>query len=78
MTNWLIKKCVVGKLNKLLEKNKGNMEKIRSTLLVWISRIENITGCLKSLLAKLEDNKIDSDEVRQTTDEIKKLVGEWR
>lgn len=78
MIDWLIKKCVVGKLNKLLEKNKGNVEKIRSTLLVWISRIENITGCLKSLLAKLEDNKIDSDEVKQTTDEVKKLVGEWR
>ena len=78
MIDWLIKKFVVGKLNKLLEKNKENVEKIRSTLLVWISRIEKILGCLKSLLAKLEDNKIDSDEVRQTTDDIKKLVGEWR
>ena len=28
--------------------------------------------------AHIEDNKIDSDEVRQTTDDIKKLVGEWR
>lgn len=78
MIDWLIKKIICGKMNNLLEKNKGNMEKIRSTLLVWISRIEKILGCLKSLLAKLEDNKIDSDEVKQTTDEIKKLVGEWR
>lgn len=78
MIDWLIKKFICGKLNKLLEKNKGNVEKICSTLLVWISRIEKILGCLKSMLAKLEDNKIDSDEVRQTTDDIKKLVGEWR
>lgn len=78
MINWFIKKFIIGKVNSLLEKNKGNVTKVRETLNLWISRIENITGCLKSLLAKLEDNQIDSDEVKQTTDEIKKLVGEWK
>ena len=78
MIEWLIKKVILRKFNSMIDSNKESVEKIRSTLLVWISRIEKITGCLKSLLAKLEDNKIDSDEVRQTTDDIKKLVGEWR
>ena len=78
MIEWLIKKVILRKFNSMIDSNKESVEKIRSTLLVWISRIEKITGCLKSLLAKLEDNKIDSDEVKATASEINQLVKEWK
>lgn len=33
---------------------------------------------LSSLLAKLDDGKIDEEEIEQAVDEIRRLVGEWK
>lgn len=77
MFEWLVKKVIVGKLNDLLKEYKGNITKVRETLKRWIERVKKVLDCLESMLAKLEDNVIDADELKQMTDEVKTLVKEW-
>lgn len=77
MFEWLVKKVIVSKVNDLLKEYKGNITKVRETLKRWIERIKKVLGCLESMLAKLDDNVIDADELKQVTDEVKKLVTEW-
>lgn len=77
MFEWIVKKVIVGKINNLLDEYKGNIVKVRETLKRWIERIGKVLDCLNSMLAKLEDNVIDADELKQVTDEVKTLVKEW-
>lgn len=77
MFEWLVKKIIVGKINDLLKQYKGNVDKVRTTLKLWIERIKKVLGCFESLLAKLDDNQLDADEINQTTDEVSKLIKEW-
>ena len=77
MLNWIVKKVILGKLNGLLEKNKENVGKVREVLTLWIGRIEKILNCFKSMLAMLDDNQLDSDEVQKSLDEVKALVKDF-
>lgn len=77
MFEWIVKKVIVGKVNDLLKQYKGNVEKLRSTLKTWIERIKKVLGCFESALAKLDDNELSVDELKQTADEVTKLVKEW-
>ena len=47
------------------------------TLKAWILRIQKLMGCLESLLSKLDDGEITSDEIKQATEEVTKLIKEW-
>ena len=77
MIDWLVKKVICSKVNDLLKKYKGNVAKFRETLKAWLWRIQKITGCIEGLLAKLDDNELTSDEVKQATDEVTQLIKEW-
>lgn len=77
MIKWLVTKVIIGKVNDLLEQHKDNINKVKETLKVWIARLEKIISCFKSLLEKLEDNKIDSEEIDQTAVEIETVIKEW-
>ena len=77
MLKWAIKKYIVGKVNGLLDQYKGDVDKVKDTLQVWIARLEKILSCFKSMLAKLDDGKIDADEIDQTVAEIEIVVKEW-
>lgn len=77
MFTWFVKKVVCGKVNDLLDEYKDNVSKVKETLQKWISRIDKILFALRSLLSKLEDNQIDSDEIDQTVAEIEKVIAEW-
>ena len=72
ITWWLCRK-----INDLLDQYKDNVSKVRETLKVWIARLEKIISCFKSLLAKLDDGKIDGDEIDQTVAEIEIVVKAW-
>ena len=63
MIKWIVQKVVVGKINGLLDQYKDNVSKVRETLKVWIARLDKILFVFRSLLEKLEDNKIDSEEI---------------
>ena len=77
MFEWIVKKVVCGKVNDLLDEYKYNVSKVKETLQKWISRIDKILFALRSLLSKLEDNQIDSDEIDQTVAEIEQVIKEW-
>lgn len=77
MFEWIVKKVIVKKINDLLKQYKDNVDKVRATLNLWIERIKNVLACFESLLAKIDDNELDAEELKQTTDEVSKLVKEW-
>ena len=77
MIKWMTKKYLVGKLNDLLADYKGNVDKASSTITLWISRLEKILACLKSILAKLDDGKIDSAEIDDTVEDVEAVIKAW-
>ena len=77
MVKWAIKRYVISKVNSLLDEYKDNVGKVKDTLQTWIARLEKIIGCFKSTLAKLDDGKIDSDEIDQTVAEVEEVVKSW-
>lgn len=77
MIKWAIKKYLIGKVNEILEVNSTNVTKTKNTLDTWIGRLARILDCLKSILAKLDDNKLDSQEIDESVAEIEKVVKQW-
>lgn len=77
MFEWIVKKVILGKVNDLLDEYKDNVDKIRDTIKVWIERLEKILAAFKSLLGKLDDNKIDSEEIDETVAEVEQVIKEW-
>ena len=77
MFDWIIKKVVCGKINSLLKDNQQNVVKMRTTLKLWVGRLKNVLSCFESLLEKIDDNELSSDELRQTAEEVNTLVKEW-
>ena len=77
MIDWIIKKVLIGKVNDLLKKYKGDVDSVRSVLTKWTERIEKVLSCFKSILAKIEDNELDADELKETADEVSALIKEW-
>lgn len=58
ITWWLCRK-----INSLLEQHRDNVVKVKSTVKIWIARLEKVLAAFKSLLEKLDDNEIDADEI---------------
>lgn len=77
MIKFVIKRYVINKVNGLLDEYKDNVSKVKDTLQKWISRIDKILFTLRSLLSKLSDNAIDSEEIDQTVAEIEQVIKEW-
>ena len=77
MIKWIAKKFIIGKVNDLLEEYQDNIGKVKSTLLIWTERLEKVLACLKKALAKLDDGKIDEEELQQAVDDVTSLVKEW-
>lgn len=77
MFQWIVKKVIVGKVNDLLEVNQDNVVKVKNTIDIWIGRLQKILDCLKKILSKLDDNKLDSEEIDDSVAEIEKVVKSW-
>lgn len=77
MIKWFAKKYVLGKVNDLLEVNQTNVVKVKNTIDTWVGRLQKILECLKNILSKLDDNKLDSEEIDDSVAEIQKVVKQW-
>ena len=77
MFKWIAKKFIIGKVNDLLDEYKGNVAKVKSTLQLWLARLEKVLACLNKTLSKLDDGKLDEEELKQTVDDVTALVREW-
>lgn len=54
------------------------MAKAKNLVELWNTRAQKVSMALSSLLAKLDDGKVDEEEIEQAVDEIRRLVGEWK
>ena len=77
MVKWFAKKYILGKVNDLLEVNQDNVVKVKNTIDTWVGRLQKILDCLKNILSKLDDNKLDSEEIDDSVAEIQKVVKSW-
>ena len=77
MMKWLVKRVILGKVNDLLEVNQTNVVKVKNTIDTWVGRLQKILDCLKNILSKLDDNKLDSEEIDDSVAEIEKVVKSW-
>lgn len=77
MIKWFAKKYILGKVNDLLEVNQDNVVKVKNTIDTWIGRLQKVLDCLKNILSKLGDNKLDSEEIDDAVAEIEKVVKSW-
>jgi hypothetical protein len=76
--NCVLRSFALKQVNKLLEGYRDDVDKARQTVVVWTGRAKALTACLESLSKKLEDGKIDEDELTDAIDEIKTLVKGWK
>ena len=74
---WTIKKFILRELNKVLERYASDIDSLRKILVVWIARLETIIKCIKNLLKKLDDGKIDSEEVDEAAEDVKIAIQNW-
>lgn len=77
MIKYMLRKWIVGQLNKLLEQYKDNILKVRNTLTHWITKLELVVMALKRVLTRIEDNKMDDTEIDDTVADIEKIIKEW-
>lgn len=77
MIKYLIRKWIIGKLNKLLDQYKDNVLKVRNTLTSWITKLELVVSALKRVLTRVDDNKLTDDEIDETIEDIEKIIKEW-
>ena len=77
MIKWAIKKWCTSKVNDLLDEYKDNVDKVKDILQTWIARLEKILVCFKSMLSKLDDGKLDSDEIDEAIVDVETVIKEW-
>lgn len=77
MIKWFAKRYVIGMLNDMLDQYKDDVSKVRDTLKIWIARLDKIMFTFRSLLEKLDDGKIDADEIDQTVAEVESIIKSW-
>lgn len=77
MRKWFVKRFLLSHINSLIERHKDNVSKVRETLKVWIARLDKILFAFRSLLEKLDDNKIDDEEIDQTLTDIEIVIKNW-
>ena len=53
------------------------MVKVKNTIDTWVGRLQKVLDCLKNILSKLDDNKLDSEEIDDSVAEIQKVVKSW-
>ena len=73
---WGIKKYALSALNTVLDGSKNGMQKALAVCDKYIAKAEAVLAFLKSLRAKLADNKIDADETDAILLEGEALVKE--
>ena len=77
MIKWLVKKYVLGMVNDVLDMYKSDVSKVTTTLATWIARLEKVLNLLKCLNTRVEDGKIDEEEVEASIGQVASIVKEW-
>lgn len=73
----LAKKYVLGAVNDLLMEYKEDVNKVTTTLNLWIERLEKIANLLRRIGARVDDGKIDDEEIEVSVNEISDVIKGW-
>lgn len=73
----IARKFILSQANKLLEAYKDGIDEAKSKVKTWTTRARSLADCLDSLLQKLEDGRIDEEEMKKAVEEVKQLVEKW-
>lgn len=76
--NCFLKGFITKQLNKLLDGGEDGVRKARENVLLWTGRCEAVCAALKSLSAKLEDNKVTEAELEEAVSDVKALIDGWK
>lgn len=76
--NCLIKRFVLRKLNALVKDHAGNIDAIKSTVELWSRRVDSVQSFLESILRKLDDGEITTEELRAIPSEFEELTRGWK
>lgn len=76
MFECIVKKIVLKKLNELLKEYDGNIDKAKETIRLWLKRVNLVSGCLETLLKKLDDGELTADEVKDAIKDVQDLIKE--
>lgn len=77
MLKWIIKKVIIGKVNGILSEYKDDIVTVKNTLILWTARLEKVVLCFKGLLKKIDDGKLDADEVDEAIADIEVVIKGW-
>lgn len=75
--NCMLRKLMLKKVNEVLESRKDNIDACKKAVDVWQSRTQLVLDNVKSLRAKLDDNKLEDREIEEFVEELKKTVQSW-
>ena len=76
--NCMLRKLILGKINDVVGAKKEGVEKARAQVALWTRRAKAVCQALESLSAKLEDSKLDPDELEAAVTDLKTLVENWK
>lgn len=76
--NCMLRKFLLKKVNEVLESRKGDIDACKQAVDVWQRRAQVVLDCIKSLRAKLDDNKLDDGEIEGFVEEIRRMVEGWK
>ena len=77
MIKWFVKKYIMGHVNGLIHVNQENIINTKNTIDTWIGRLEKILQGFKSMLQRLDDGKIDDDELEDTIQDVSDIIRNW-
>lgn len=77
MFKYLIKKYILKHVNKVLSDNEQDIVLKKNLIDTWIGRLERIMACLKKILSTLDDNKLESEEIDSSVEDIKNVIKKW-
>lgn len=73
----LAKKYILSAVNDLLMEYKEDVNKVTTTLNLWIERLEKVMSLLRRIGARVDDGKIDDEEIEVSVDELSDVIKSW-
>lgn len=77
MIKWIVNRVVCKKLNQLLDTHRERVEEAKQTISLWIKRLQRALECLQDTMHKLDDGKIDDNDIAETISSIQTIIKEW-
>ena len=75
MMQWIIKTWLCRAVDRLLRKQ--GAELAVKTIATWAVRLQALVGLLRGVVSKVEDGKLDTDEIDDVARDVERTIREW-